>query len=63
MGSAHSFRSAAELGDFDEGPEFCDKLWVGDDVNHHCYLDKGHDGPCACGYCAEHLQHEQCSDD
>lgn len=47
----------------EEGPEFCDELWADDDGNHHCYLDKGHDGPCACGHCAEHMHSERCSSD
>jgi hypothetical protein len=36
--------------------EFCCKTWntvYAEDctLEHNCYLDKGHDGECVCGWC------------
>lgn len=41
---------------------FCLNEWPIDPNNpagtqHQCYLDKGHDGECVCGRCAEGCSH------
>jgi len=47
---------------WEEANPICPNRWIEGKFHHSCYLTKGHEGECACGYCdeiCEGLEHEE----